>query len=111
MESTVREVEDWFAKNCRLLSRSFSVLKFSLMEPSDPAKGKVTIQVDGPIAGASITFWNKGDVEVLVLDKINKRNYSLDDRVLNPLEDVSGLLSSYCERVLALANNTNKLVP
>lgn len=64
------------------------------------------------MAGASITLWNKGDVEVLVLDKVNKRDYPLDDRVLNPGEDVSGLLSSYCERALALAKNgTSKSAP
>jgi hypothetical protein len=111
METIVRQVEDWFAKNCRLLSRSFPVLKFSLMQPSDQAKGKVGIQVDGPIAGASISFWNKGDVQALVLDKVSKRDYSLDDRVLNPAEDVSALLSSYCARILALVNNASESTP
>lgn len=94
MDTIVRQVEDWFANNCRLLSRSFPVLKFSLMQPSDQVKGKISIQVDGPVAGASMTFWNKGDVEVLVLDKVNKRDDPLDDRVLNPAEDISGLLNS-----------------
>ena len=42
---------------------------------------------------------------MLVLDKVNKHNYPLDDRVLNPGEDVSGLLNSYCETALALAKN------
>jgi hypothetical protein len=60
------------------------------------------------MAGASIAFWNKGDVQVLVLDKVNKRNYPLDDRVLNPGEDVSALLSSYSERVLALSKNATE---
>jgi hypothetical protein len=91
MDTIVLQVADWFAGNCRLLSRSFPVLKFSLMQPSDQVQGNVSIQVDAPMAGASITFWNKGDVEVLVLDKVNKRDYSLDDRALNPGEDVSGL--------------------
>ena len=63
------------------------------------------------MAGASITFWNKGDVEVLVLDKVNKRDYPLDDRVLNPGEDVSGLLNSYSERVLALSKNATESAP
>jgi hypothetical protein len=107
MDTIVRQVEDWFASNCRLLSRSFPVLRFSLMQPSDEVRGKISIQVDGPVAGASMTFWNKGDVEVLVLDKVNKRDYPLDDRVLNPADDISGLLSSYCERVLALVKSTS----
>jgi hypothetical protein len=111
MDTIVLQVADWFASNCRLLSRSFRVLKFVLMQPSDLVKGKVSIQVDAPMAGASITFWNKGDVEVLVLDKVNKRDYPLDDRVLNPGEDVSGLLTSYSERVLALAKNANESAP
>ena len=71
MDIIVRQIEDWFASNCRLLSRSFPVLRFSLMQPSDEVRGKISIQVDGPVAGASMTFWNKGDVEVLVLDKLN----------------------------------------
>jgi len=111
MDTIVLQVADWFASNCRLLSRSFPVLKFSLMQPPDQAQGKASIQVDAPTAGASITFWNKGDVEVLVLDKVNKRDYPLDDRVLNPGEDVSGLLNLYSERVLALAKNASKFAP
>lgn len=111
MDTIVLQVADWFASNCRLLSRSFPVLKFALMQPSDEVQGKVSIQVDAPMAGASITLWNKGDVEVLVLDKVNKRDYSLDDRVLNPGEDVSSLLTTYSERVLALAKNATESAP
>ena len=111
MDTIVLQVADWFASNCRLLSRSFPVLKFALMHPSDEVQGKVSIQVDAPMAGASITFWNKGDVEVLVLDKVNKRDYPLDDRVLNPGEDVSSLLTTYSERVLALAKNATESAP
>ena len=112
MDTIVRQVEDWFTNNCRLLSQTFPILKFSLIQPSDPVQGNVSIQLDGPNAGTSIAFWNKGDVQVLVLDKVNKRDYPLDDRVLNPVEDISGLLSSYSERVLALANNpSSKSVP
>ena len=107
MDTIVRQVEDWFANNCRLLSRSFPVLRFQLMQPSDQVQGKISIQVDGPVAGASISFWNKGDVQVLVLDKVNKRDYPLDDRILKPAEDISALLGSYWERVLALAKNAS----
>ena len=111
MDTIVLQVADWFASNCRLQSRSFPVLKFALMQPSDEVQGKVSIQVDAPMAGASITFWNKGDVEALVLDKVNKRDYPLDDRVLNPGEDVSSLLTTYSERVLALAKNATQSAP
>jgi len=52
MASIVDQVEEWFLKHGRQISLSFPTLRFNLMHGSDPVRGKVSIQVDGPAAQA-----------------------------------------------------------
>lgn len=100
----VQQVERWFQNNCRKLSSQFPILHFHLMDIADKVKGKVVIQADGPLAGASITFWNKGNVEVLALDKRASREYSLDDRKLTASDNVNVLLQSYFDKIRCLGS-------
>jgi hypothetical protein len=58
--------------------------------------------MNGPLAGASISFWNKGDVQALALDKVNGKEISFDDRVLTVDDNVSALLQSYFEKLMTL---------
>jgi len=81
------------------LSQSFEILRFHVMLAADPIQGKVTIEVDRPNLVGSVSFWNKGDVEAMAVDKIHKQEHSLDDRVLTADDDVSVLLRSYFERM------------
>jgi hypothetical protein len=74
IDTNVKKVERWFAENGSRLSQSFPEVHFHLMLAADQVRGKVTIQVNGPVAGASITFWNRGEVEALALDKVNDKN-------------------------------------
>jgi hypothetical protein len=101
-DTNVRKVQRWLRENSELLSLMFPELHLHLMEALDPARGKITLQLNGPSAGASITFWNKGDVEALVLDKLSGKNQSLDDRVLAPDEDIGALLQSYTQTMASL---------
>ena len=58
--------------------------------------------MNGPQVGASISFWNKGDVQALALDKVNGKEISFDDRVLTVNDNVSSLLHSYIQKLASL---------
>jgi hypothetical protein len=99
--TVVEQVEGWFKDKCQYLSESFPEVRFRLMYAADKTKGKVTIELGAVVAAAMITFWNKGDVEALVLNKTTKQDLSLDDRTLAVDDDVPSLLQSYVERFQA----------
>jgi hypothetical protein len=61
------------------------------MFAADDKRGKVTIEIDGRSVGANITFWNKGDVMALLLNKSTNKEYKLDDRKLAPADKVETL--------------------
>jgi len=107
-DTIVQQVQTWFASRGRVLSQRFSKINLLLSSPTDLVKGQATIQVDGEKAGASITFWNKGDVEAMVLDKTSGKNHVLDDRVLAANDDVSVLLQGYSDRLLALVKDNGR---
>jgi hypothetical protein len=61
--------------------------------------------MNGPQVGASISFWNKGDVQALALDKVNGKEISFDDRVLTVNDNVSSLLHSYIQKLASLLSD------
>jgi hypothetical protein len=95
------EVHSWFAENVLRLAQAFPILRYHAFETTG-IQGKISIQVDGPAVAASVTFWNKGDVEALVLDKATHTNYPMDDRKLQVNEDVNLLLRSYFDKATAI---------
>ena len=99
MATNVQQVQSWFAGNSTRLSGVFSTVDLKLLNVKDQAHGKATIQVDASSVAASVTFWNKGDVEAIILEKENKKDYSIDDRVLTPDDDVGQLLNRYFDRI------------
>ena len=96
-------------KGTRCLFRGYSALLKQLQ--ATYSRQMVAHEETGVVLTEYSILRDVTDVEVLVLDKVNKRDYPLDDRVLNPGEDVSGLLTSYSERVLALAKNATESAP
>jgi len=82
------------------LSKQFG--NVSLRSNIDSEQGGVVIEIEAKTLVASITFWNKGDVEVLVLKKGSQNPIDLDDRVLSPDENVSSLLDGYIREILLL---------
>jgi len=101
-KTIVHRVDGWFASNCDRLAETFPVVRFRLMNASDIVLGKVIIELDGGSAAAMITFWNKGDVQALLLETTTKQDHTLDDRMLTPLDDIPSLLESYVDRLCAL---------
>jgi hypothetical protein len=98
MDSVIAQVVKWHDENVDRLSKHFE--KISLRSNSDPQQGGAVIEIEAKTLVASITFWNKGDVEVLVLERSSQNPIDLDDRVLSPDENVSSLLDGYIQEIL-----------
>jgi hypothetical protein len=96
----ISRVEEWYAENGRRFSKLFDVFTFRLMRVMDDKHGKATIEIDGSSVGANVTFWNKGDVTVLLLNKITNKEHKLDDRRLVPADQIESLLDSYMRRIV-----------
>jgi hypothetical protein len=70
---------------------------------SDVARGGVHFALTGDTLLATITLWNKGDVEVQVLRKNSSDPIILHDRLLGADEHIPSLLDGYLREILALA--------
>lgn len=101
------DVQNWFWENGRRLSQTFSITRYHTADMDDQLSGAVSIQVDAPSIAASISLWNKGNVEVLVLDKRTNKNYAMDDRKLAANEDIKSLLDSYFGKITELMREKN----
>jgi len=97
-KTIVQQVVGWFANNCEQLSESFPIAGFRLTHASDAVHGKVVVELDGESAAAMITFWNKGDVQAMLLETVSKKEHTLDDRVLTSKGNIPALLGSYVQR-------------
>ena len=99
-DKLIHRVEEWYAINGRKLSKIFDIFNFRLAFADEERRGKATIEIDGKIIGASIAFWNKGDVAALLINKATGVEYKFDDRKLLATEDIHMLLDSYIERIM-----------
>ena len=107
MKTIVELVELWyaehrddFAMNCdRLLIRSY--------ESHDAGRGKVGISIETHRLLADITFWNRGQMAVLAVDKVLRPDHTLADRDLAPGEDVASLLSRYVRQIVEQGKGTS----
>jgi hypothetical protein len=102
IDSNVQQVERWFAQTESRISELFPETHFHVLDGADRIRGKANIQINGPLVGASISFWNKGDVQALVLDKAHGKTIAIDDRVLTMDDNISSLLRSYLEKLMSL---------
>jgi hypothetical protein len=48
----------------------------------------------------SVTFWNQGDVEVITVNKVTRKESILDDRKLTPADNIESLLSRYFQQIV-----------
>jgi hypothetical protein len=92
-------VERWFSEHFESQSKFCSRLVIRSNDASDPVHGKVDIGLETPLTVASITFWNRGAVMVLAVDKQLKKDVVLDDRQLQSDENVASLLDGYLRRL------------
>jgi len=105
-DSIVAQVREWYLENYQILLALYAKVNLKVHSPEDPIRGKVAIQLDSPLVGATLSFWNKGDVMAIGIDKVKGREFSFDDRVMESTEQVTGLLSSYVERMKELISGS-----
>jgi hypothetical protein len=98
-KTVVQQVTKWFGINCERLSESFVIVRFRLMDAADLVRGKTTIELSSGRTAMMMTFWNKRDVQALVLDEVSKQESTLDDRVLNNQDDIPSLLQKYIDEL------------
>lgn len=108
MQTAVEQVVSWYNENFGLLSTMFAHVSVRSFEPGNAIEGKVVIEVESPTIVGAVTFWNKGDVEVLRLDLPADGHdpVVIDDRVRLHSEDISSLLERYF-RSLAQRSTTS----
>ena len=107
-KTVVQQVQVWFSENSAQLTELFPDVRFRLMHAADQIQGKVTIELDGDLAAASITFWNKAEVMALILEDATKETHVLDDRELKATDDIGLLLRSYMDKLVDLINDVKK---
>ncbi len=96
----VEQVEEWYATHEPRFASQCSMLRIKTLTPNDQRKGKGVIRIETPATLATITFWNKGDVEVLTVDKVAGKNSVVDDRKLNAEDSIESLLRGYFEKII-----------
>ena len=99
--TAVEQVEGWYNENLDRLSAMFSQVSMRSFKPGDAAEGMLVIEVESQNVVGTVTFWNKGDVEVLRLDLTaeGRDPESIDDRVRLESEHIPSLLESYFKRL------------
>ena len=96
----VQTVENWYAENLDRLKTQWHTISIRSYEPTDPVRGKVTIEAESNRIAAFVTFWNKGDVDAERMDLPEKRISVVDDRAISLSEDISLLLDSYFRQLV-----------
>jgi len=100
MDGTSAErVQDWYDRNLGRLSEIYGQTVIRSFKPEHQVDGKIIIEVESRTFVAMVTFWNKGDVEVIRLDLPTKDSVVIDDPVRSENEDVAQLLDSYFEQL------------
>jgi len=97
MQTDVEQVLSWYNENLGRLSKMFAQVSIRSFKPGDVIEGKVCMEVESPTVIGSVTFWNKGDVEVLRLGLPADGHdpVAIDDRVRLHSEDIPSLLEKY----------------
>jgi hypothetical protein len=107
MQTAVEQVVSWYNENLGRLSVMFAKVAVRSFKPGDAIEGKVVIEVKSPTVAGIVTFWNKGDVEVLRLDLPAGGHdpVPIDDRVRLQSEHIPSLLERYFQ---SLAHGSTK---
>ena len=102
MSTLVEVVEKWYAAHQNSLTAGSQKLRIRSYKPLDMRLGKVEIGIETHRMLASISLWNKGDIAVLTVDKLNGTEHTAADRTLAPDEDIPSLLRRHFSEVLTL---------
>jgi hypothetical protein len=101
---TIARVEAWYSANEKRLIPRCKLFQLKIVERNDKARGGVTIAAETENNLGSITFWNKGDVCSMVVDKASDKHRILDDRMTNQGDVPEDLLERFLRELLSEAN-------
>jgi hypothetical protein len=102
LTTIVEQVAQWYAEHVDQLSAAWSRIEIGSHEPADRVRGKVLIEISSATTVATVTLWNKGEVEVIRLDLPAKGDpLVVDDRKLSAEEDVTLLLDTHFRQLAA----------
>ena len=99
METIVEIVERWFAENREAIAAGGGSMSILSHQSLDAGHGKVAISLETQRVLASITLWNRRQIEVLAVDKMTRADHTLIDRSLNLDEDIASLLSRILHQI------------
>lgn len=100
MKTIVETVEDWYASKRCEQSEVYRNLYVHSYKSDNAKDGKIEMRYESAQVLASITLWNRGFVMVLTLNKITGKDQTLEDRALNPQDDLYLLLDRYCRAIM-----------
>jgi hypothetical protein len=98
--TNVQQLERWYAAHEEGLAPQCSVLRMNTLVSGDEMCGKGGIDVETQTTLASVTFWNQGDVEVITVNKVTRKESILDDRKLTPADNIESLLNHYFQQIV-----------
>ena len=99
------QVQAWYESHRSALAAEFARTELRVYNAEHSLDGKVCIALEGNQVTATITFWNKGDVEVQRLDlQGNDDPVVIDDRKRSTDESVASLLDGYLEAIRRLSD-------
>jgi hypothetical protein len=98
--TNVKQVEKWYSAHEERLAPQCSILRIKTHEPLDEVRGKAVIEVETQTTLAMVTFWNKGDMEVITIDKVTRTESILDDRKLTAADEIESLLNRYFQQIV-----------
>jgi hypothetical protein len=104
-KSVVQLVEEWYGQHSATLSRVSTQLSIRSIDAADVATRVVEIRMETPLLLLSASFWNHGSVSVLVINKESKAEMVIDDRKLEPVDDIPLLLDGYFRRIADLGGS------
>lgn len=92
----VQQLARWVDEHSPQISSRCSKFTFRSSESSDPNRGKGLIEITTPQILGAITFWNRGEVEIAVMQNVKEGAIKiLEDRRLVGSEEISALLDRY----------------
>lgn len=106
--TNVQQLEKWYAAHEDDWRGECLVLRIKTLMPGDEMHGKGGIDVETQTILASLTFWNQGDVEVIAINKVTRKESILDDRKLTPADHLDSLLNLYFHQIVGPAVRTEQ---
>jgi hypothetical protein len=95
----VQQVRAWYSEREEYLSTVCNKKQIAWTE-ADDLDGEIVIGLDAPMVALSVSIFNNGRISTQALNKASKEMVSLDERPLEPDEDLAMILDCYVQRLV-----------